>query len=72
MGNVNMKCGVCMSDGLVQRLHPCGYLLGARCLASTVGKKCPVQSKFRVSWPIPQISPTWISKKIFQRCKETK
>ena len=40
-GNVNMKCGVCMTDGLVQRLHPCGHLLGACCLASTVGKKCP-------------------------------
>ena len=40
-GNVNMKCGVCMTDGLVQRLHPCGHLLGACCLASMVSKKCP-------------------------------
>jgi len=40
-GNVILKCGVCMTDGPVARLHPCGHLLGCCCLEVAVGKKCP-------------------------------
>lgn len=40
-GNVQLSCGVCTALGPVQRLHPCGHLLGSCCLSVAVGKKCP-------------------------------
>jgi len=52
-GNVQFDCGVCSTMGPVQRLHPCGHLLGSCCLKVAVGKKCPFcREEVRISQPI--------------------
>jgi hypothetical protein len=40
-GNLILACGVCTSSGPVQRLHPCGHLLGTCCVSEAAGWKCP-------------------------------
>ena len=40
-GNLELTCGVCMQDSVVQRLHPCGHLMGVCCIPQVLGDKCP-------------------------------